>query len=66
MRNAYLRDGRATVCPQQISTNGTDTDSQARFIAFLEQKLVKENRPVGEWAAGQILTRYRRQEENFK
>lgn len=48
-RKAYLRDGRAMV----------------RWMAFLEQKILKDQRPVGEWAAAQVLLRYRRQEENF-
>jgi hypothetical protein len=32
----------------------------------MNDKLLKEKRPVGEWAAGQMLTRFRRQEDNFK
>jgi len=32
----------------------------------MNDKLLKEQRPVGEWAAGQMLIRFRRQEENFK
>jgi hypothetical protein len=32
----------------------------------MNDKLVKEQRPVGEWAAAQILIRFRRQEEMFK
>lgn len=39
---------------------------QVRFLSFMNDKLLKEKRPVGEWAAGQMLTRFRRQEENFK
>lgn len=35
-------------------------------MSFLSDKLLKEKRPVGEWAAGQVLTRFRRQEENFR
>ncbi|KAI9637649.1 peptidase M24, structural domain-containing protein [Dioszegia hungarica] len=48
-RQAYLRDGRAMV----------------RWIAWLEGLLLKEKREVGEWAAVQTLTRYRRQEDHF-
>ncbi|WVR09447.1 hypothetical protein IAU60_006514 [Kwoniella sp. DSM 27419] len=48
-RNAYLRDGRAMV----------------RWMAWLEKTILKEERKVGEWAAAQTLTRYRRQEEFF-
>lgn len=48
-RNAYLRDGRAMV----------------RWFAFLEQKLVKEEKKIGEWAAAAVLLRYRRQEDMF-
>ncbi|RXK42264.1 cytoplasmic protein [Tremella mesenterica] len=47
MRNAHLRDGRATV----------------RWMSWLEGKIVKDGRPVGEWAAGQALNRFRAQEE---
>lgn len=48
-RNAYLRDGRAMV----------------RWFAWLEQKIVKEEKKVGEWAAAAVLLRYRRQEDMF-
>ncbi|WVW85428.1 hypothetical protein I302_107466 [Kwoniella bestiolae CBS 10118] len=48
-KNAYLRDGRA----------------MARWIAWLEKILVQEKKKVGEWAAAQTLTRYRRREELF-
>lgn len=48
-RQSYLRDGRAMV----------------RWIAWLQGLLLKEKREVGEWAAVQTLTRYRRQEEHF-
>ncbi|KAL1405791.1 hypothetical protein Q8F55_007467 [Vanrija albida] len=48
-RNAYLRDGRAMV----------------RWFAWLDEKLVKEEKKIGEWAAGEVLTRFRRQEEKF-
>ncbi|WVF67507.1 hypothetical protein IAT40_002263 [Kwoniella sp. CBS 6097] len=48
-RNAYLRDGRAMV----------------RWMAWLEKTILKEQRKVGEWAAAQTLTRYRRKEEFF-
>ncbi|CAD6568445.1 MAG: hypothetical protein TREMPRED_004541 [Tremellales sp. Tagirdzhanova-0007] len=48
-RNAYLRDGRAMV----------------RWMAWLDTKLVKEQRSLGEWVAVQTLTRFRRQEEMF-
>jgi Xaa-Pro aminopeptidase len=48
-RQAYLRDGRAMV----------------RWMAFLEDKMLNQGRPVGEWAAAQVLLRYRREEENF-
>lgn len=66
MRNAYLRDGRATVSFQHLSVSSEKLMKQVRFLSFLNEKLLKEKRPVGEWAAGQILTRYRRQEDNFK
>lgn len=49
MRQAYLRDGRAMV----------------RWIAWLEQKIVKDGRQIGEWVAAQGLTRYRRLEDSF-
>ncbi len=39
--------------------------AQVRWMAWLEGKLLKEERPVGEWAAGQSLNRFRRQEELF-
>lgn len=48
-RRAYLRDGRAMV----------------RWMAWLEQKILRDGRPVGEWVAAQGLLRYRRLEENF-
>ena len=48
-RNAYLRDGRAMV----------------RWMAWLEQKILRDARPVGEWVAAQGLLRYRKLEENF-
>ncbi|WRT68589.1 uncharacterized protein IL334_005567 [Kwoniella shivajii] len=48
-RNAYLRDGRAMV----------------RWIAWLENMLLKENKKIGEWAAAQTLTRYRAKEDLF-
>jgi Xaa-Pro aminopeptidase len=48
-RNAYLRDGRAMV----------------RWMAWLEQKILQDGRPVGEWVAAQGLLRYRKLEENF-
>ncbi|WVQ95119.1 hypothetical protein IAU59_002213 [Kwoniella sp. CBS 9459] len=48
-KNAYLRDGRAMV----------------RWIAWLEKTILKEQRKVGEWAAAQTLTRFRRREELF-
>ncbi|OCF57628.1 cytoplasmic protein [Kwoniella mangroviensis CBS 10435] len=48
-KNAYLRDGRAMV----------------RWITWLEKILVQEKKKVGEWAAAQTLTRYRRREELF-
>ena len=49
MRAAYLRDGRAYV----------------RWISWLEGKIMKEKRDVGEWAAAMALGRFRRSEENF-
>ncbi|BEI79816.1 hypothetical protein CcaverHIS002_0103450 [Cutaneotrichosporon cavernicola] len=48
-RNAYLRDGRA----------------MARWMAWLENRLVKEGKDVGEWAAAMVLARYRRQEDMY-
>lgn len=48
-RNAYLRDGRAMV----------------RWFAWLEQKLVKDEKKIGEWAAAAVLLRFRRQEDLF-
>ena len=48
-RNAYLRDGRAMI----------------RWMSWLETKLIKENRQLGEWAAGQALARFRAQEALF-
>lgn len=48
-RNAYLRDGRAMV----------------RWFAWLDERLVKEEKKIGEWAAGEVLTRFRRQEDKF-
>ncbi|ORY29687.1 peptidase M24, structural domain-containing protein [Naematelia encephala] len=48
-RNAYLRDGRAMV----------------RWMAWLDWKTNQEKRPVREWAAAQVLTRFRREEHNF-
>lgn len=48
-RKAYLRDGRAMV----------------RWMAWLEQKILQDGRPVGEWVAAQGLLRYRKLEENF-
>ncbi|OCF39115.1 cytoplasmic protein [Kwoniella heveanensis CBS 569] len=48
-RNAYIRDGRAMV----------------RWMAWLEKTILKEQRKVGEWAAAQTLTRFRRREEFF-
>ena len=49
MRAAYLRDGRAYV----------------RWISFLEGKILKEKRDIGEWAAAMALGRFRRSEEHF-
>lgn len=49
MRAAYLRDGRAYV----------------RWISWLEGKILKEKRDVGEWAAAMALGRFRRSEDNF-
>jgi Xaa-Pro aminopeptidase len=67
MRNAYLRDGRATVSVTlSLFSYLPRLISQVRFLSFMNDKLLKEKRPVGEWAAGQMLTRYRRQEDNFK
>jgi hypothetical protein len=34
-------------------------------MAWLEGKIVREKRAVGEWAAAATLTRFRREEENF-
>ena len=34
-------------------------------MAWLDTKLVKEQRSLGEWVAVQTLTRFRRQEEMF-
>jgi len=34
-------------------------------MAWLEAKIVKEKRAVGEWAAAQMLFRFRKDEENF-
>lgn len=34
-------------------------------MSWLEDKLIKEKRQVGEWAGAQGLTRFRRQEEHF-
>lgn len=65
MRNAYLRDGRATV-RTLLCHRHPELTRQVRFLSFMNDKLLKEKRPVGEWAAGQMLTRFRRQEENFK
>lgn len=48
-RKAYTRDGRAMV----------------KWLAWLEDKLLNEKRPVGEWAAAQTLYRFRAQEEHF-
>ena len=48
-RNSYLRDGRAFI----------------RWLSWLENKLMKENREVGEWAASQTLARFRAQEELY-
>lgn len=36
-----------------------------RWFAFMEQKLVKEEKKIGEWAAAAVLTRFRRQEDMF-
>jgi Xaa-Pro aminopeptidase len=49
MRQAYLRDGRAMV----------------RWMSWLEGKILKEKREVGEWAAAMALGRFRRDEEYF-
>ena len=48
-RNCYLRDGRAMV----------------RWLSWLGTKLMKENREIGEWAAGQTLARFRMREDLF-
>ena len=66
MRNAYLRDGRATVCTTLPFCTERRLTGQVRFLSFMNDKLLKEKRPVGEWAAGQMLTRFRRQEDKFK
>lgn len=34
-------------------------------MSWLEQKIVKEDKKIGEWAAAMVLTRYRRQEELY-
>jgi Xaa-Pro aminopeptidase len=60
-RNAYLRDGRAMVSfPHPQLPN-----SQVRWLSWLEDKLVKENKEIGEWAAAAVLTRFRRQENMY-
>ncbi|ORX38297.1 peptidase M24, structural domain-containing protein [Kockovaella imperatae] len=46
---AYLRDGRAMV----------------RWFSWLETKLMKEGRELGEWSAGQALIRFRAQEDLY-
>ncbi|KZT56602.1 Creatinase/aminopeptidase [Calocera cornea HHB12733] len=48
-REAYLRDGVA----------------MARWLAWLEEAIVKKGRKITEWEAGEKLTEYRQQNENF-
>ncbi len=38
---------------------------KVRWMAWLEGKILKEERPVGEWAAAQTLARFRRREDMF-
>ena len=38
---------------------------QVRWMYWLETKLLKEKRQLGEWVAVQTLTRFRRQEDMF-
>lgn len=34
-------------------------------MAWMENRLVKEGKDIGEWAAAQVLARYRRQEDMY-
>lgn len=34
-------------------------------MSWLENAIVKDQKKVGEWAAAQVLGRFRREEENF-
>lgn len=34
-------------------------------MAWLEQKIIKEDKKIGEWAAAMVLTRFRRQEDMY-
>ncbi|KAL7422335.1 hypothetical protein Q5752_002981 [Cryptotrichosporon argae] len=49
-RNAYLRDGVAMV----------------RWLAWLEQKIVKEKKDLGEWTAAQMLNKIRARDPLFR